>query len=86
MAGDVGGGQDWWGLLYLFLAGVVSIAVDIVRRLSNKIEDLLNDPEEMFGSHQRHHHHRCDDCEEHKHRRWNDPDDEEEIDESEDQA
>ena len=82
MAGDGGGSQDWWGLLYLFLAGIVSIAVDIVRRLSNKLESLLNDPDEMFGSH---HHHRCDDCEDHPHRRWDDPEYEEE-DESEEPA
>lgn len=80
VAGDAGGGQDWWGLLYLFFAGLVTVAVDMVRRLSIRLEKLLNDPEELFGSH--HYHRRCDDCEDHPHRRKDDP----EYDESEDHA
>lgn len=71
VAGDAGGGQDWWGLLYLFLAGIVTVAVDMVRRLSLKLDVLLKDPEEMLESH---HHRRCDDCgEDHPHRRKDDP-------------
>lgn len=70
VAGDAGGGQDWWGLLYLFLAGLVTVAVDLVRRLSIRLEKLLNNPQELFG----HHHRRHDDPEDevHHHRRKTD--------------
>lgn len=63
MAGDAGGGQDWWGLLYLFLAGIVTIAVDMVRRVARHFEELLTPSEECDHEHCRqgepiHHLHR----------------------------
>lgn len=62
MASD--GGQDWLGLLYLFLAGLVTVAVDVVRRLTNSIGEQEHD----------HPHRRWDDddCEVHHHHRKED--------------
>lgn len=62
MASD--GGQDWLGLLYLFLAGLVSVGVDIVRRLTSKIGAPPEDhPHRRWDDDDResHHHHRKED-------------------------
>lgn len=77
MAGE-GGNQDWWGLLYLFLAGIVSVAVDAVRRLTIRLEELMEEKEVS------HEHRRASDPEEigHHHRRWDDPQHDNEEDEA----
>ena len=80
---DAGGGgdQDWWGLLYLFLAGMVTVSIDMVRRLSIHLSNLLNDAWERHEESQIHEHRRCGEIEPQPHRRHDDP-----VDNEEDQA
>ena len=73
MAGE--SGQDWVQLIYLFLAGMVSVAVEVIRR---KVEN-WDDEEDERRAH-RHKHHRDSDEKDHPHRRWDDPPDDDEGD------
>lgn len=69
MAGE--SGQDWIGILYVFVAGMVSVAVEMIRRKAENIDD-----DEDEKRRERRHRRELDE-EEHPHRRWDDdPDDE----------
>lgn len=65
MAGE--SGQDWLELIYLFLAGLVSVAVEMIRRKA------VNMDEEEDDRRRERRHRRLMEEEEHYHRRWDDP-------------
>ena len=80
---DAGGGgdQDWWGLLYLFLAGMVTVSIDMVRRLSIHLSNRLKGAWGRHEESQIHEHCGCGEIEPHPHWRHDDP-----VDNEEDQA